>query len=178
MITIIYIKNQMPSYSISAPFFTSNLSLWFISLKTFSSDSSLNRVKSYDNADSMKLQILKENCDKSGIYHWTNKINGKTYVGRSINLYTRFKSYFSISHLMHPSKKNIIIYNVLLKYGYSQFKLEILEYCDKDIIISRKQYYLDLLNLEYNILKDAGTLLGFKHFDLTKAFISKKNEKS
>lgn len=69
-----------------------------------SSSSSVIPVKSYSNADSMKLQILKDNRGKSGIYRWTNKINGKTYVGRSIDLYTRFRNYFSINHLMHPSK--------------------------------------------------------------------------
>jgi group I intron endonuclease len=41
--------------------------------------------------------------------------------------------------------------------------LEILEYCTKENAISREQYYLDLLNPEYNILKTAGSPLGLKH---------------
>jgi hypothetical protein len=33
---------------------------------------------------------------------------------------------------------------------------EILEYCDSSNVIEREQYYIDLLNPEYNILKTAG----------------------
>lgn len=51
----------------------------------------------------------------------------------------------------------------LLKYGYNNFTLDILEYCSKDLLIEREQYYLDLLNPEYNILKQAYSLLGYKH---------------
>ena len=56
-----------------------------------------------------------------------------------------------------------MIYNSILKHGYSSFSLEILEYCDGDQAISREQYFLDLLNPEYNILKKAGSRLGSKH---------------
>jgi group I intron endonuclease len=47
---------------------------------------------------------------------------------------------------------NSVICSSLLKYGYSEFSLEILEYCDPINIISREQYYLDNLKPEYNIL--------------------------
>ena len=57
----------------------------------------------------------------------------------------------------------MLIEKALLKYGYSNFKLEILEYCDKDEVLSREQYYLDFLKPEYNILKQAGSSLGFTH---------------
>jgi group I intron endonuclease len=55
------------------------------------------------------------------------------------------------------------IYRALLKNGYSNFKLNILEYCDPSVLILREQYYLDTLNPSYNILKFAGSLKGFKH---------------
>jgi acetoacetate decarboxylase len=38
-----------------------------------------------------------------------------------------------------------------------------LEYCDLENLINREQYYLDLLQPEYNVLKVAGSSLGFKH---------------
>lgn len=60
-----------------------------------------------------------------------------------------------------------MIYKALIKYGYSSFKLDILEYCDPSILIKREQYYLDSLNPEYNILKKAGSLTGFKHNEAT-----------
>lgn len=55
------------------------------------------------------------------------------------------------------------IYNAILKYGYTNFKLEILEYCNPDILLLREQYYLDLLKPEYNILSLAGSTFGYKH---------------
>jgi hypothetical protein len=44
-------------------------------------------------------------------------------------------------------------------------------------LISREQYYIDLLNPEYNILKKAGFVLGFKHSEATKAEMSINNSK-
>ena len=55
----------------------------------------------------------------------------------------------------------MIIYKSLLAYGYENFTLEILEYCDPAFILEREQYYLDTLKPEYNILKVAGSSLKF-----------------
>ena len=46
---------------------------------------------------------------------------------------------------------NSVICSSLLKYGYSEFSLEILEYCDPINIIYIEQYYLDNLKPKYNI---------------------------
>ena len=55
------------------------------------------------------------------------------------------------------------IHKALLKYGYSEFRFDILEYCSKEEVLAREQYYLNLLSPEYNILKFAGSSLGYKH---------------
>lgn len=55
------------------------------------------------------------------------------------------------------------IHNALIKHGYLNFSLEILEYCEKEETISREQHYIDLLEPEYNILKKAGSSLGYRH---------------
>jgi group I intron endonuclease len=69
-----------------------------------------------------------------------------------------------MSFLIKETKNsNSIIYKALLKYGYSNFSLEIIEYCDPNILIEREQYYIDQLKPEYNILKTAGSSAGFKH---------------
>ena len=72
-----------------------------------------------------------------------------------------------------------MIYRALLKYGYSNFSLEILEYCDRSEAVIREQYYIDLLPHEYNILPNAGSLLGFNHSEETRAkqSIANKGEK-
>jgi len=47
-----------------------------------------------------------------------------------------------------------------LKYGYKNFSLEVLEYCDKKSVIDREQYYIDLLKPEYNLCPKAGSSMG------------------
>ena len=118
----------------------------------------------YINADQDKLKILKENAGKSGVYRWVNKDTGKCYIGSSVNLPRRFSCYYSIKFLM---KKRSFIKNALLKYGYAKFSLEILEYCEPTKCSEKEQYYMDLVKSEYNILKTAGSLLGYKHFEET-----------
>jgi len=57
----------------------------------------------------------------------------------------------------------MLISRSIVKNGYSDFSVKILEYCTPDKVIEREQYYLDHLKPQYNILKRAGSLLGFKH---------------
>jgi len=114
----------------------------------------------YNDADVDKVKFLTENRDKSGVYRWTNKKNGKTYVGSSINLSTRFYKYYSLASL---AKSNRPMDRALLKYGFSNFSLEILEYCGVDLILEREQYYMDILKPEYNIVEKAGSTVGYKH---------------
>lgn len=104
----------------------------------------------------------------SGIYRWTHRESGKTYIGSSVDLGKRFSSYFTYNWIANYAKSSTIC-KALLKYGYSEFSLEILEYCQKEDTIKREQFYLDSLEPEYNILKVAGSLLGFNHTEETKA---------
>ena len=130
-----------------------------------------NPAKVYEDAYSMKNIIIKENIGKSGIYMLTNKLTGDIYVGQSSDISNRFKNYFNLSYL--KSKKGLIISRALIKYGYSNFSLIILEYCNKSDLSKREQYYFDKLEPQYNILKIAGSSKGFNHSDETKAKISK-----
>jgi group I intron endonuclease len=114
----------------------------------------------------MKSFILKENKNKTGIYRLVNISSGNCYVGQSINLTERFRRHLNISYI--SKRKELSINRALLKYGYSDFSLEILEYCDKSVLQEREQYYIDKLNPSYNILKIAGSSLGFKHSESTK----------
>nr|YP_009262078.1 GIY-YIG endonuclease [Chrysoporthe deuterocubensis]AMX22153.1 GIY-YIG endonuclease [Chrysoporthe deuterocubensis] len=61
----------------------------------------------------------------------------------------------------------MVINKALLKYGYSKFKLDILEYCDPKEVAKREQYYMDHLDPEYNVLKTAYSSLGYKHTEKT-----------
>lgn len=127
-----------------------------------SGNSNTKPVVIYDNADTQKELIMKDNRGKAGVYRWTNKINGKSYIGSSTNLARRFGVYYNYHNLVDP-KRNMPINKAILKYGYSNFKLEIIEYCEPSQVLLREQYYLDLFKPEYNILKIAGSILGYKH---------------
>jgi group I intron endonuclease len=109
-------------------------------------------ILSYFNIDANKSIIYKENRGKSGIYRLNNLITDKCYVGSSASLSRRFSSYYSIAHLSNK-KQSSIINNSILKYGYVNFSLDILEYCDPSSCISREQYYIDILKPQYNICK-------------------------
>ena len=119
-------------------------------------------VLSYINADTQKESIINDNKSKIGIYCWTNIESGKRYVGSSVDLYRRFMQYYNIKYITRASKSSLIC-RALLKYGYSKFKLDILEYCELSVLIEREQYYIDTLKPEYNILNVAGSLFGYKH---------------
>jgi len=111
-----------------------------------------------------KSNILEDNKGKIGVYRWINTATNESYVGSSTNIAKRLKKYYCNSYLRSKIlKHNSRIYKSILEYNYSNFNLEILEYCNKESLISREQYYIDLLNPEYNILKKAGSCLGFKH---------------
>jgi group I intron endonuclease len=63
------------------------------------------------------------------------------------------------------------IYKALLKYGYGEFILEILEYCSSDVLLQREQYYFDMYYPDYNILKVAGSPMGYRHSEAAKKLI-------
>jgi excinuclease UvrABC nuclease subunit len=114
----------------------------------------------YLNADEDKVNILAQNRGKTGVYCWTNKINGNIYIGGSVNLSVRMYNYYSLGSLV---KSNRTIDKAILKYGFSNFRLDILEYSDKHNVLEREQYYMDLLKPRYNIVQKAGSTLGYKH---------------
>ncbi len=118
----------------------------------------------YKDLDHNKYSIYEENRDKSAIYRWNNLITGASYVGSAVNLTKRLSNYFSSNFLKKELlRNNSKISSSLLKYGYSNFTLDVLEYCESYKLIIREQYYIDSLNPEYNILKIAGSRLGSKH---------------
>ena len=81
---------------------------------------------------------------KSGIYQIRNLVNGKVYVGSSVNLHVRELSHFnSLKRNAHDNEKLQRAYN---KYGLDKLVFEVLEYVEKDMLLEREQYYIDTLN--------------------------------
>lgn len=77
-----------------------------------------------------KNTIYSEN-NRSGVYRWTNKISGASYIGSCRNFTRRLRDYLSLKYLeKEVIKKQSIMYKALLKYDYSNFTLEIIEYSE------------------------------------------------
>jgi len=94
----------------------------------------------------------------SGIYKITNLVNGHFYVGSSVNVYNRFHTHKTkLKKNIHVNK---YLQNAFNKYGENNFLFTVLEYCDKNCIQDREQYYLDFLNPKYNFRKIAHINLG------------------
>ena len=82
-----------------------------------------NAVAVYNNPLSVKSAIRRDLRGKAGIYAWVNKVNGKAYVGSSVNLSNRICSYFEPAY--KNSNANLIIVRAMLKYGLLNFRLVI-----------------------------------------------------
>ena len=146
---------------------------WETNIRNISTSSSeLEPVLIYTNPDEHKGLIAKQNKGKSGVYRWVHKDSGKSYVGSSTMLNDRFRRYFNHSYLSSSKRGASLICKALLKYGYAGFRLEILEYCSISIVLDREQFYIDKLNPEYNILKIAGSNLGYKHSEASLKLMS------
>jgi hypothetical protein len=129
----------------------------------------------YNDSLLSKFKALDDNIGKSVVYRWLHNINGKSYVGSSKDLYRRLKYYYYNVDFL---KKRVLIgdsriYKALLEDGYGSFNLEILEYCNKNNLIEREQYYIDLIQPEYNIQNIAGIVLSPRGSPTT--VVNKKN---
>jgi len=100
-----------------------------------------------------------------------NSINGKRYIGSSDNLKRRFNEYYNVNHLLR--NQSMAICCALIKHGYSNFSLTIIEYCEVAELLIREKHYWDLFNPDYNIAKDpTAPMSGRTHYDKTKQKIS------
>ncbi len=79
-----------------------------------------------------------------GIYKITNNVNGKVYIGESVDLKKRESKYKGL-HCKGQQK----IYNSIKKYGWENFTFEVLEYCKiedlKSLEYQYHKYYYDEL---------------------------------
>lgn len=131
-----------------------------------------NAVKVYDNLKENRVNILKEQRDKSGVYCLINKVNGHSYVGSSMNLASRMRNYLNKAFLKSKQNANMPITKALLKYDYSNFSLLILEYVELVNLTIRETFYITQMIPYYNVLKEGYSSLGYKHTEETKKLLS------
>lgn len=93
--------------------------------------------------------------DKSGIYTITNLLDNKIYVGYATNFRKRKGDH--ISNLRKNKHKNIHLQRAFNRDGESNFKIELLEEYNIDILPSMEHYWCNILQTHnpekgYNIL--------------------------
>lgn len=105
------------------------------------------------------LEKQKQSLSKnSGIYMIQNLINGKMYIGSSYNIFKRTSKHKT--ELKHNKHCNAYLQNAFNKYGLHNFIFLELEFCEKEELLIREQFYLDKYQSYkeengYNILKSA-----------------------
>lgn len=110
--------------------------------------------------------------NQSGIYAIVHAESGKTYIGSSGDIRRRWAEHRRAlgqgRALCKPFQ------NAWNKYGEAAFDWGVIEFCDGSLLLSREQHYIDLHQTTdmahgYNICPVAGSLLGTKQSDESKA---------
>jgi len=101
---------------------------------------------------------------KIGIYRITNTVDGKFYVGSSVDMDKRF--YLHKNQLGHGKHRNSRLQRAWLKHGADAFQFEIVELVSsRDELLATEQRWLDetrAVELGYNICSTAHHRLGVK----------------
>lgn len=132
----------------------------------------LKHIKVYNSLKNDRVQILKNEKDKSAVYLLYNNINRNYYVGSSINITSRMRNYLNKTFLKSKQNVNMPIVAALLKYDQSNFTLLILEYVEPEFLTIRETFYITSLIPYYNVLKQGYSSLGYKHTEETKELLS------
>ena len=95
-----------------------------------------------------------------GIYKVTNKINGKVYIGQSVDIGRRWRQHMT-------AEDDIYFHKAIQKYGVDNFIWEVIEKCKKSELDERESYwieYYDSFNKGYNCTKGGdGVGIGEDH---------------
>jgi len=110
-----------------------------------------------------------------GIYSITNIINGKIYIGQSIEIEKRWRRHKN--ELKNNKHDNIYLQRSVNKYGFDNFQFEIIEECKKELLNEREIYWISNYNSNsfikgYN--SESGGSLGKTLSDATKKKIGNR----
>ena len=79
-----------------------------------------------------------------GIYMIVNTLTNKSYIGKSINVESRWKSHISnLKNNKHINRDLQLDWN---KFGESNFSFKLLEICPENILCNRERHWIDIFN--------------------------------
>lgn len=108
---------------------------------------------------------------ESGIYAIINVVNGKCYVGSAVNLERRWREHRrQLKSGAHPNR---YLQSAWLKYGEGSFEFSVLMDCSHERLIEEEQKAMDRMAPEYNLSPTAGSTLGFKFSEESRAKLSR-----
>lgn len=89
------------------------------------------------------------------MYIWVNLLNGKSFVGSSIDLGRRILEYGNPVKLNYElTRGESLIYRAILKYGIESFSFQILEFYTVDSTLTEKANTILLRTLEIQYIHD------------------------
>ena len=106
----------------------------------------------------------------SGIYTITNIANGHRYVGSAVDIDRRWSQHKS--RLRGNGHHSIYLQRAWDTYGEDTFEFEVLERWGTEFLVGMEQWWMNMLQPEYNILPTAGSPLGYRH---TKESLAKQS---
>lgn len=116
-----------------------------------------------------------DNLLRSGVYAIRNSVNGKVYVGSTVNFKRRWQIHRI--HLSRGSHHSVRLQNAWNKYGSAAFEWIVLEIVPETTLLTREQFWLDHFQsaeqyVGYNVSPTARSVLGIKRSPETKEKIS------
>lgn len=92
-----------------------------------------------------------------GIYKIENIVNGRSYIGQSVNVNGRVRKHFSNANLKKNKAYDYPLMKGIRKYGKSKFKVTILEECKRDELNEKEMFWIEKENSFVNgYNQDAG----------------------
>lgn len=116
----------------------------------------------------------------SGVYQILCIPTGKVYIGSAINLRSRQSQHFTA--LRRGTHKNPHLQSAWNKHGGDAFEFSVIELVLASFVTDREQYYINkhrATNRKYgfNQAPEAGSVLGYKHSDASRANMSASAKK-
>jgi len=76
-----------------------------------------------------------------GIYRITNLLDGKCYIGQSVDIAERFRQHIKCG--LGIDTPNNILYKAMLQDGVENFAFEVLEECERSALNTQEVYWID-----------------------------------